>query len=149
LGTKFNVRSRDGKTQVYVKDGKVNLAQQNLNRAGVVLSKGELSTVVKNEMPASPVDVDPDPQLGWLEGKLVFNHTPLPEIIEEMERFYDVKILLQDNSLKSYSLTGSFKSSIIENVLSMICLALDLTYIKSPEPWQDINTKRVYIKFKN
>ncbi|MGE5846975.1 MAG: FecR family protein [Ignavibacteria bacterium] len=134
LGTKFNVRSRDGKTQVYVKDGKVNLAQQNLNRAGVVLSKGELSTVVKSGMPAPPADVDPDPQLGWLEGKLVFNHTPLPEIIEEMERFYDVKILLQDNLLKSYSLTGSFKSSDIENVLSMICLALDLNYIKSPEP---------------
>jgi transmembrane sensor len=150
LGTKFNVRSRDGKTQVYVKDGKVNLAQQNLNRTGVVLSKGELSTVIKNGMPALPVDVDPDPQLGWMEGKLVFNHTPLPEIIEEMERFYDVQILLRDNSLKSYSLTGSFKSSQIENVLNMICLALDLDYSKAPESAaKPLKQNEYMIKLKN
>ncbi len=151
LGTKFNVRSRDGKTQVYVKDGKVNLAQQNLNEAGVVLSKGELSSVIKNGVPAPPVAADPDPQLGWIEGKLVFNHTPLPEIVEEIERFYDVEIFLQGNRLESHSLTGSFKSSKIDNVLGMICLALDLDYSRQPaSDKQSLNEKEQYIiKHKN
>jgi ferric-dicitrate binding protein FerR (iron transport regulator) len=146
LGTKFNVRSRDGKTQVYVKDGKVNLSQQNLDNSGVVLTRGELSSVIKNGIPAPPVKADPDPQLGWMEGKLVFNHTPLAEIIEDIERFYDVEIFLQGSTLNSYSMTGSFKNSKLDNVLNMICLALDLDYSKLPaKEIHSSNEKEQYI----
>jgi ferric-dicitrate binding protein FerR (iron transport regulator) len=149
LGTKFNVRSRDGKTQVYVKDGRVKLARQNLNSSGVVLLKGELSTVVKNGIPAPPVNADPDMQLGWMEGRLAFNHTPLNEIAREMERFYNVRVVLQDSSLQSYTLTGSFKNSRIEDVLNMVCLALDLDYSQaSGSPDQPSGKNEYIIKLK-
>lgn len=131
LGTKFNVRSRNGKTRVFVKDGKVNLAQ-NSGSKGVVLSKGQVSSINKEEAPAAPVSADPDLQLGWIEGRIVFNQTPLPEIADEIERHYDVKVFLDEKSLESYSLTGSFKNGSIDSVLEMICLALDLDYSRQP-----------------
>jgi ferric-dicitrate binding protein FerR (iron transport regulator) len=136
LGTKFNVRSRNGRTRVFVKDGRVNLAQNSGSR-GVVLSKGQLSSVNRDEAPAAPAAADPDLQLGWMEGKIVFNQTPLYEIADELERFYDVKLFLQEKSLESYSLTGSFKNGSIDSVLEMICLALDLDYIRQPSAGAD------------
>ncbi|HVO73235.1 MAG TPA: FecR domain-containing protein [Ignavibacteriaceae bacterium] len=144
LGTKFNVRARGGKTEVYVKEGKVNLARQNLKKTSVVLSKGELSRIIENEVPAPPVKSDPDPQLGWMAGKLVFDRTPLPEITDELERFYDVRITLSGNSLSSYSLTGSFNSRNIEDVLKMICLALDLEYSKASESGDQSSKRAEY-----
>jgi transmembrane sensor len=130
LGTEFNIWARDGKTRIIVKEGKVNLTRINTNTKGVNLGKGQLSTVMENKEPTSPEDVNPNYLLGWMEGKLVFNHTPLNEITDELERFYNVKLNLENKNLNIYTLTGLFENTEIDSVLTMICLTLDLDYEK-------------------
>ena len=130
LGTKFDVWARNGKTRIIVKEGKVNLTRINTSTEGVDLSNGQLSTVMKNREPSPPEDVNPNYLLGWMEGRLVFNHTPLNEIADELERFYNVKLSLENKNLNVYTLTGSFENNELDSVLTMICLTLDLDYEK-------------------
>jgi ferric-dicitrate binding protein FerR (iron transport regulator) len=130
LGTKFNIWARDEKTRIIVKEGKVNLNQINANTKGIDLTKGQLSTVMKDREPTPPEDVNPNYLLGWMEGKLVFNHTPLNEIVDELERFYNVQLTLENENLNKLTLTGLFNNAEIDSVLTMICLTLELEYEK-------------------
>ncbi|MCB0752952.1 MAG: DUF4974 domain-containing protein, partial [Ignavibacteriae bacterium] len=62
---------------------------------------------------------------------LVFNNTPLKEIAEELERFYNTKVIVDNNELVGYNLTGSFNNEKIDSVLTKICLALNLNYVEN------------------
>jgi len=126
LGTEFNVWARDEKTRVIVKEGKVKLGQTSGEE--IRLSEGELSTLTKNLHPAQPEKVDAEYLLGWMDNKLVFSNTSLDEVILELERFYSVKIIIEDKGLINKSLTGKFSDTDINNVLGMICLALELDF---------------------
>lgn len=130
LGTEFNVWSREAKTEVIVKSGKVELSSELELPEKVILTENQLSTVFADQPPSKPKSVDSDYLLGWLDAKLVFEKTPLVEIVDELKRHYDISISLEDESLEAYTLTGSFKNENPDSALSMICLALDLTYTK-------------------
>ncbi len=129
LGTKFNVRSYGKKTEVFVKEGKVNVKQNKLTDESVELSKGQFSSVIKDQPPALPKEMAPY-VLSWIDGKLEFNQTKLTEIVDELERFYETKITIQNDDLKNYTLTGSFNHQEIDTLLSMICSALDIDFEK-------------------
>jgi transmembrane sensor len=130
LGTKFDVWARDEKTRVFVKEGRVNLAVKQANNSGVILIKNQLSVVKNNLIPSAPKQVESAYLLGWMENKLVFDKTPLNEICDELKRFYNVNLSLENESFKTYTLTGSFKSKDVDSALTIICLALDLKYEK-------------------
>ena len=130
LGTKFDVWSRGDETRVIVKEGKVNLAPKQKNAAAVVLLRGQLSAVINDEKPLPPKQVDCNYLLGWMDGRLVFNKTPLADIVSELEGYYNVSITLNGNDLKKCTVTGSFKNDDIDSVLTMICLTLDIGFEK-------------------
>lgn len=127
LGTKFNIWARAEETRVIVKEGKVSLAE-NVNNNEVILTKDELSKVIKNNKPIEPVKIDSEYMLGWLNGKIVFNNTTLGEITKELERNYNIKIELTSPEINGISLTGTFENEMIDTVLTKICLALNLKY---------------------
>jgi transmembrane sensor len=131
LGTKFTIKSLGTKTDVFVKEGKVNLKQLSSNLKGVNLSTGQKSFVIANMLPSAPEIVDSGEELTWLNNVLTFNHTSLYEIKSELERLYGIPILIQTEEIGKLTLTGSFKvETKIDSVLDMICLALDLKYEK-------------------
>lgn len=143
LGTKFDVWARNEKTRVVVKEGKVALSSKKDNGKKVDLSSGQLSYISKDMEPVQPTKVNADNFLGWMNGKLVFNHTPLKEILNELEIFYDVKLNVENNNIANYTLSGTFELSNtsdiaskgygnynIDSILSMICLSLQLDYEK-------------------
>ncbi len=133
LGTKFDVLSRDDNTRVVVKEGKVNLSPKDMSNKGIYLIKDQLGTINKNAEPTSPKEVDAGYFLGWMTGNLVFYRTPVQEIITDLERRYNVNISLQADSLKNYTLTGSFKNNDADSAVSMVCLALGLDFEKQNE----------------
>jgi transmembrane sensor len=130
LGTKFDIFARGEKTKVVVKEGKVKFARRENESSSVYLTKGQLSAVTKNLDPNLPEEVDPDYLLGWMNGKLVFNETSLNEIVDELERFYDVPISIEVNNSNTYTLTGSFINHNVDSALTMICLTLNLDFEK-------------------
>jgi len=133
LGTKFDVWSRENKTRVVVQEGLVNVAQKQKARNSVLLKKNQLTCVSNGSEPTKPKEVDSKEFLSWMENTLLFNQTSFGEVVKELERFYDIKISVKDERIKNYSLTGKFKRENAENTLSMICLTMDLDYLKQPD----------------
>ncbi len=130
LGTKFNVWARNDETRVIVKEGKVKLCSTSEKYSGVEIIKNQKSIVTSVSSPSVPENIDSEYMIGWTEGRLVFSKTPLKEVAEELSRFYNVEIIIENESLLNSSLTGSFKNNDVDSVLSIISLALDFKYEK-------------------
>lgn len=130
VGTKFDVKSSDEKTSVIVREGHVKLSQNGRNLKEVDLLSGQKSTVINNQEPRKPVIVNTDYLLEWMNGKFVYDRTPLFEIIDDLQRYYNVRINFSDDKIKLTTLTGAFAKDNLENILSAICIANGLNYRK-------------------
>ena len=71
---------------------------------------------------------EPEEELDWTEGILSFNHTSMKEAIQRMEKWYGVRINVEDDKVYRNSITGEFRSEPIEEVLHLICLTSRLSY---------------------
>ena len=124
LGTKFNVWARNEQTRVVVREGSVRFESVTAGDGNVVLSQGQMSQIMGNQSPQAPRSIDTERFLGWMEGRLIFERTPLTEILDELERYYDVFIESADSELGQEALTATFDHLPLETVLSSICLTL-------------------------
>jgi transmembrane sensor len=59
----------------------------------------------------------------WKDNKFVFYDETLEELAIRMERWYDAKIVIQDEELKNYRFSGTFEDESIEQALDALKLA--------------------------
>ncbi len=94
-----------------IKEGsKAVLSELESNKPSLVISgKG-----TSNHSPSEKVQilvsssVDVELHTAWKDDRLIFQSETLENIAYKLERWYDVKIHIQDEELKSYSYTGEF-----------------------------------------
>ncbi|MFZ5517536.1 MAG: FecR family protein [Candidatus Zhuqueibacterota bacterium] len=127
LGTEFNVWARGSETRVIVKSGIVRFLSLK-NKEDVVLLENQMSCLDEKAAPTSPKTVDADFLLGWLKGRLVFERTPILEIIAELERRYNISIVMDNVDVKNETITASFDSSSLETIFASLCLTLGIQY---------------------
>lgn len=122
LGTAFDVRREvTGKLAVTLIQGRVSIVPAagwsrpivaNVGRlpdATVLASPGERATFTPDERPA--LDHPPLRQvIAWQSGQVVFNHTPLPEAVREMNRYSDRRIVLEGSDMESLHVGGLFQA---------------------------------------
>lgn len=129
LGTKFDLKSRRRKTQLVVKEGIVALRSAvAAAESNVMVRANEMSLCFDNLPPQKPERVNAEYWLGWLRNKFVFEKMPLQEAVEELQRFYDFEIRLADPELGKLTITGEFEQEPLEDILPVICRALNLKY---------------------
>jgi len=124
-GTEFNVRSRNNSTKIVVAKGSVNVLCLS-SRKQENLKKGEMVQLDNSGNITYPVQVNLKYYLAWRENKLAFKHTPLKEVMAEIERTYNVKSEFLNDSSKNRTITGIFETDSLERVLSVLSLTLDL-----------------------
>lgn len=109
LGTSFNVQKRRGATQVALQTGKVRLALEGAS-SPVVMKPGDV--VAYTPANSKLVQWQADPQLAsaWRGGLLVFQDTPLAEILTYIEDTYGYQVELKDEDLAQRRLSGRFRS---------------------------------------
>jgi ferric-dicitrate binding protein FerR (iron transport regulator) len=125
LGTEFDVRTRENKVRVVVKTGKVKLFSEGSSHS-VELQKGEMSIASANGIIALPKKVDVQKYIGWREGKLIFDRTPLLSVMEELEQQFGLPFVLKDRELAKRRFTGTFTTDSLKEILSTLALALDV-----------------------
>jgi transmembrane sensor len=128
LGTAFNVWARHQETRVIVKRGHVRLARSSKDGVSVDLTKNQMSRIDQQSPPENPQSVDAEHRIGWMEGRLVFEKTPLAEILEEVERFYGVKIYLTNETLTRETLTATFENIPLSTLLQSLSLSYNTAY---------------------
>lgn len=130
LGTSFSVRAYESDTlvRVVVASGRVALGVQGSDSSvRSVLGADELARL--SESGAAQVErVDATRYLAWTDGRLVFDDTPLVEVAEQLERWYDVEVVLADSALARRRFTGAFGGESLDEVLSALAPPIHARY---------------------
>lgn len=155
IGTEFLVEiAADDQVTLTVTDGEVVIGVRRStfgllvpNDAGVtvedfdfvppVLLHRDLNTVVAGEqivmssgdterraITADELEV----KLSWQNGRLIFSSEPLERVLKEVERYTTVKFYLIEESLKSKTLTGRFRTGDVEALLESLRLNFQITH---------------------
>jgi len=61
-----------------------------------------------------------NPEILWMDNKLVFDGETLEAVCKKLERWYDVKITIRDESLKKGAYTAIFDGETLLNVLTAL-----------------------------
>ena len=122
LGTVFNVKAypdMDYSTTSLI-SGKVFLTSYDTE--GVVcneqiLQPSETARIDRQSGIITTFRGDEDFQLAWTKGLYKFKDKPFSEVVAELERLYDVTILIEDEKLAQAIFTGSF---VLENTIEKV-----------------------------
>ena len=127
LGTTFNVRAYpfDSMIRVSVASGQVQVAA--CKAEDMVLHPSEQANFHKNTRSIVREIFDPLDILGWKDGVLFFRKASFPEILDELERWYGVEILVKGIP-KPRRFSGEFRQQSLENVLKGIGFSLGFDF---------------------
>lgn len=144
IGTKFVVHLDFEDIQVTVTDGKVKMSKVALNtelsdikaltnatmkKDDVYIAKGEKVNVENGQAPKlthiKPENINRE--LSWLEGKLIFDNEALFDVIEEINRYVNVQIVLKDPSLHNIPISGRFDLKDSDALIEAIELSFNMT----------------------
>jgi transmembrane sensor len=107
LGTKFNIRRREGVTELAVTEGVV--AVSSIGTHPVTVSAGS-SALIRPGIATTLVN-DPgfvQQRIAWTEGFLEFDQQPLEEVVEEFNRYRTNPIVIGDPRIAGTVITGRF-----------------------------------------
>lgn len=138
VGTAFNVRLDPERVEVLVTHGKVKLERAEAAPAAHVaevvpaMVQGQRAFVSRVEPEATPVEVadiakpEIEEALGWQSTRLVFNNTPLSEVVEGFNRYNQRKLKLGDPRLASRPLSGVFRADNLDAFIRLLPTSIDV-----------------------
>lgn len=124
-GTEFNIKYRNNKVNVVVAKGSVKTYLKNFTN-GIDLKRGEMISFTESNGFSKPVKVDLKHSLAWRQDKFSFSRTPLKEVMAEIERYYNIPVVFQNDSIMKKRFTGTFDTHSLEQIFSVISLTLDV-----------------------
>lgn len=133
LGTAFDVQAYPGETEMHVAvaEGEVALhVGQFENGDTVTVLQPRFWAMVSDEgLQSVDRDADLSRKLAWIEGKLVFDDAPFGEVVQRLERWYDIEVDVVVPFDEVMGLNATFgEEASLDNVLHDIAAALDLKY---------------------
>ncbi|GAA3767738.1 FecR family protein [Flavobacterium ginsengiterrae] len=130
LGTSFNVQAYPDQTtqEVSVLTGRVNVkstvTEENvyvtLGQKVVFKSKSNKLQAFK-DIPVNTISL-------WRKNIMVFEETPLPEVIATINRNYNVAIEIKNKNLNTLKINGYFKELSADQVVALVCNIVNAEY---------------------
>lgn len=130
IGTKFNIRAYKHERVVYTSlvDGKIEFLSRS-DQSMLTLNPGECMQYNKQSMRMALSRQDPIITTAWKDGKFVFIDKTLSEICQELENWYNVKIVIENKALAATKYTSVIKrTTTIKLVLQMLSLTDKINY---------------------
>ncbi|GEO20543.1 FecR family protein [Cyclobacterium qasimii] len=137
LGTEFNAYARDGVYAVALTEGKVAIEETNKK---VELKPGQRLILDKHD-PLSNFKIEAfefNEIVGWKEGILNFDRVALRSIFNDLEKWYDVKITIEEGFKVDRRVIGTFRNKNLSDVLTGLGFSMEFEF--------SINKNQVMIK---
>ncbi len=126
LGTRFNVAQRRNRTTVVLSEGKVKLTANAGRKPSVLMQPGDYIALSARDTTFNRKTVVPGNYTAWTENELFFENAPLPEVLQQVEDYYGVKIILQDTTVAEKRFTSSLPNTNLDVVLRSIAAVYHL-----------------------
>lgn len=133
LGTEFNVKAYNSKNQFEASLLKGSVEVSNMNKSQVVRLRPD-ERVISDGSQLIRSAISDKNYFRWKEGLLCLDDESIGSLIEKLELYYDVNIVVQKPSLMKYHYSGKFRiSDGVEHVLKVLQLKHKFTYTKDEE----------------
>ena len=141
-GTAFDVKnySEDDIQEITVASGKVGISHNGKELRQLTSSEQVLFDKSTNEIEFTHAN-DAGAISAWKNDELIFDNTPLEEVIKYLERWYGVNITIEDAMKGKHNYTFRIKTESFREMLEMMKLMTPLEY--------EINGKDVKIRYAN
>ncbi len=121
-GTQFNVLNRDGLSNVMLREGSVNVKSGNGSEIRMV--PGDYVEYANNETTRKLIKNDS--LLAWKDQRLVFDNTPLSQVIRIIREHYGVEVKLSTDTLGYKTISGMLPNDNLDILLQAINATNDL-----------------------
>ena len=123
LGTKFWVREYSGKLQVALMEGQASFesADPKIQQHSVMLKPGDVVIATSQTMSVSKyVQRTLTRDLAWRSGMLIFDETPLADVVTEFNRYNRNQLDVRDPQIASIKVDGTFRVDNTRGLLDMV-----------------------------
>jgi transmembrane sensor len=129
-GTSFNIRKMKEYTAVSVISGAVDV--QVTDTEVLTLLAGEAVTFDGQTAAVKKAGFDATQVLSWRSGRVIFEDAPLEDVVQELNRYFQVPLTLSEDIPKDTPVTGEFDITDPLTVTRGISVALSLEAIRKP-----------------
>ncbi len=129
IGTAFNVKAREGNglVETTLVEGSVRLSGNTLSQD--YLLKPNQKAVYNDQLKKieiSPADIEVT--TAWINNKIKINSERFGDVLNRLEEWYGVNIILKNTSIENDKITGTFKGDDLKIVLEALCIQYNLQY---------------------
>lgn len=122
LGTKFDVEAYpdESKINVVLESGQVKLEHNQIESFNLKMEPGERAQYNVETKKFLVDKVETEDFTNWKEGYLVFRDSPMSEVIEKLERKFDVNIVIKSKRGENSKFNAKFKDEKLSEILDYI-----------------------------
>ncbi|MDR2139338.1 MAG: DUF4974 domain-containing protein [Tannerella sp.] len=141
LGTAFNMQAyaSDSLLKTTLVEGSVRFGVQSESgmwkHAVLKPSEKVVYDLTKKKLHISPTH--PAHDTAWIQGRLIFRNTPVPEVLMRLSHFYNVTFDVKDMVINNYSFTGTFDNRQLSQVLDYLSISSHISYQIIPSAEDD------------
>lgn len=132
VGTAFNCTAypEDNLIETALTEGKIKVTRvfEGKKKEEYLVDVGQVISYQPNSGQFQLQEGNLDKYLSWRSGKFIFRNDPLEVVCQKLERWFNAEIVIKDESLKSYSFTGTFKEEGLTEIIELISLTSPICY---------------------
>lgn len=128
LGTKFNIYSyrEEDRSKTSLLEGNIDI----LSKESVVAQLEHGDSFVKEGESAikNSNDANIENDIAWINDILIFDNTPMDEVIKKLERWYGTTFIVKDRDILKIRLTAEYENESVIQILESIKFSAHIEY---------------------
>jgi transmembrane sensor len=88
-----------------------------------VIKESKTTSVINEPTIILAKNINPEEEVNWKNGKLIFKEETFEELAVKLERWYDMKIHFTDDKIKNYKFTGAFDKETVNQAFEALKLS--------------------------
>lgn len=129
-GTEFNITSYtdEDSFKLLLVSGSLSIQDKESGEIFSVSPREQIELFDKKGM--KPIKELPaiEDRTAWKEGRLLFDDTPMPEVLRRIEKWYGVTVKVADDRILGYRLTATFESESVSRVFDLLAISSGIKY---------------------
>lgn len=128
-GTRFNVCAYDDEPEIIttLEQGSVSVIRD-VDGNEIEIKPGQQAVFRKENQEMYYKTVDIDLYVAWKENMLRFQNTPFIDVVKKMERWYDVKMILEEDLKYTQRYTMTIKTESLREMLDLMVVTTPMKY---------------------
>jgi len=131
LGTAFRMTAQPTSLHVLLEEGKVKVEKETAGKQTLIaylLPSESLLLEQDSRKSPQPQRFAQSTLNAWKAQEIIFDHTPLSEVVLQLEACYNIKISMEGVNLQQEIFSGRFKNDALPAVLDVLCFTLNKQY---------------------